>query len=248
VSQPAEQRRAEFAAHRRELNRKLKMAFLAGAEERSRAEHGRGLTEQELLRITWDYPGTCQRRSTARTTEGRRRCIWRRWRRWLWSGSSQHVGALWHPWGQTGHRGRNCRDRRRARGRRACLLGYRGRRSQRSWRAPRTSSTACPAPSSAAGRTRRHARAAGGAHRGGCAAKSVRGPGSASRPGGDDIPTRRRPAGRRPASAGPVSERGHCINPCDQNRETRPRNNAASGRSLPGRDLPEIRSPYRPRQ
>ena len=49
--------KAEWTAHRHELNRKLRAAFLAGAEERSRAERGRGLTESEVLRLSWDYPG-----------------------------------------------------------------------------------------------------------------------------------------------------------------------------------------------
>ena len=47
----------DIRQHRIELNRKLRAAFLAGAEERSRAERGRGLTELEVLRLSWDYPG-----------------------------------------------------------------------------------------------------------------------------------------------------------------------------------------------
>ena len=35
--------KADWPAHGHELNRKLRAAFLAGAEERSRAERGRGL-------------------------------------------------------------------------------------------------------------------------------------------------------------------------------------------------------------
>jgi hypothetical protein len=41
----------------RELNRRLRAAFIAGAEERSRREAGRGLTEQELERVLRRYPG-----------------------------------------------------------------------------------------------------------------------------------------------------------------------------------------------
>ena len=41
----------------RELNRRLRVAFIAGAEERSRREAGRGLTEQELERVLRRYPG-----------------------------------------------------------------------------------------------------------------------------------------------------------------------------------------------
>ena len=48
---------AAFAEHRRELNRKLRAAFLAGAEERSRAVDGRGLNEDELRRVMAEYPG-----------------------------------------------------------------------------------------------------------------------------------------------------------------------------------------------
>lgn len=43
-------------ARRADLNRRLRAAFLAGAEERSRADHGRGLTEDELRRILRHYP------------------------------------------------------------------------------------------------------------------------------------------------------------------------------------------------
>jgi hypothetical protein len=40
-----------------ELNRRLRLAFLRGAEERSRLEHGRGLTADELHRVVARYPG-----------------------------------------------------------------------------------------------------------------------------------------------------------------------------------------------
>ena len=45
------------ADHRRALNRELRAAFLAGAEERSFREQGRGLTEAELLAVLRRYPG-----------------------------------------------------------------------------------------------------------------------------------------------------------------------------------------------
>lgn len=44
-------------ARRAELNRKLRQAFIEGAEERSRRELGRGLTPDELDRILRRYPG-----------------------------------------------------------------------------------------------------------------------------------------------------------------------------------------------
>ena len=39
------------------LNRRLRLAFLAGAEEDSRRRLGRGLTDEELERVLWRYPG-----------------------------------------------------------------------------------------------------------------------------------------------------------------------------------------------
>jgi hypothetical protein len=50
---------AQVAETRRraELNRRLRLAFLAGAEERSVREHGRGLTADELRRVLRRYPG-----------------------------------------------------------------------------------------------------------------------------------------------------------------------------------------------
>jgi len=44
-------------ARRLELNRKLRRAFVAGAEERSQRELGRGLTSDELRRVLRRYPG-----------------------------------------------------------------------------------------------------------------------------------------------------------------------------------------------
>src|SRR5437868_989646 len=48
---------ADFRQHRIELNRKLRAAFLAGAEEPSVAETGRGLKDEELQRVMQWYPG-----------------------------------------------------------------------------------------------------------------------------------------------------------------------------------------------
>lgn len=42
---------------RHELNRRLRAAFVEGAEERSRKAHSRGLTDEELRRIMRRYPG-----------------------------------------------------------------------------------------------------------------------------------------------------------------------------------------------
>ena len=47
----------ERAPRRTELNRKLRRAFVEGAEERSQRELGRGLTTEELRRILRRYPG-----------------------------------------------------------------------------------------------------------------------------------------------------------------------------------------------
>ena len=41
----------------RELNRRLRTAFIEGAEERSRREVGRGLSDEELERVLRRYPG-----------------------------------------------------------------------------------------------------------------------------------------------------------------------------------------------
>lgn len=45
------------AARRSELNRRLRQAFLEGAEERSMRVLGRGLTDDELRRVLRWYPG-----------------------------------------------------------------------------------------------------------------------------------------------------------------------------------------------
>jgi hypothetical protein len=42
---------------RSELNRQLRLAFIAGAEERSLREHGRALTADELRHVLRRYPG-----------------------------------------------------------------------------------------------------------------------------------------------------------------------------------------------
>ena len=47
----------DLRQHRVELNALLRAAVLAGAEERSVAEKGRGLTEEKLRRVMRDYPG-----------------------------------------------------------------------------------------------------------------------------------------------------------------------------------------------
>jgi hypothetical protein len=44
-------------SRRRELNRRLRLAFIAGAEERSLRELGRPLTADELRRVLERYPG-----------------------------------------------------------------------------------------------------------------------------------------------------------------------------------------------
>jgi hypothetical protein len=54
-----------LAVHRRDLNRRLRLAFIAGAEERSRESMGRGLTDDEFERIIERYPGDVKDRSRA---------------------------------------------------------------------------------------------------------------------------------------------------------------------------------------
>ena len=49
--------RAALADRRVELNRRLRLAFLQGSEERSRADHDRALTTEELKRVLLRYPG-----------------------------------------------------------------------------------------------------------------------------------------------------------------------------------------------
>ena len=45
------------ASRRSALNRRLRIAFIAGAEEDSRSTLGRGLTDEELRRVLRRYPG-----------------------------------------------------------------------------------------------------------------------------------------------------------------------------------------------
>jgi hypothetical protein len=45
------------ASRRSALNRRLRIAFIAGAEEDSRSRLGRGLSEEELQRVLRRYPG-----------------------------------------------------------------------------------------------------------------------------------------------------------------------------------------------
>jgi hypothetical protein len=47
----------QAAARRRDLNRRLREAFLNGAEQYSRREHGRALTPDELDQVIDEYPG-----------------------------------------------------------------------------------------------------------------------------------------------------------------------------------------------
>jgi hypothetical protein len=42
---------------RANLNRRLRLAFMKGAEEHSRREAGRGLSEAEVKRVLRRYPG-----------------------------------------------------------------------------------------------------------------------------------------------------------------------------------------------
>jgi hypothetical protein len=46
---------------RADLNRRLRAAFLIGAEERSQRDHGRGLSDNELQRTLTAYPGDLPR-------------------------------------------------------------------------------------------------------------------------------------------------------------------------------------------
>jgi hypothetical protein len=51
-----------LTARRADLNRRLRLAFIGGAEERSRARLGRGLTDEELERVLRWYPGDAPER------------------------------------------------------------------------------------------------------------------------------------------------------------------------------------------
>jgi predicted GNAT family N-acyltransferase len=60
---------ARLAAHRRDLNQRLRLAFVAGAEERSRETVGRGLTEEALELVIERYPDLPVRVLTTDTTQ-----------------------------------------------------------------------------------------------------------------------------------------------------------------------------------
>jgi hypothetical protein len=47
---------------REHLNKRLRAAFVGGAEEDTRRRLGRGLTPDELERVLWRYPGDAMRR------------------------------------------------------------------------------------------------------------------------------------------------------------------------------------------
>ena len=55
ADQQAESKRLEM--RRRDLNQRLRLAFIAGAEQRSRQTVGCGLTGEELQRVLRRYPG-----------------------------------------------------------------------------------------------------------------------------------------------------------------------------------------------
>jgi hypothetical protein len=55
MSDRSESNRSEGA--RKRLNERLRAEFLAGAEEQSRRRLGRGLTREEVERVTRRYPG-----------------------------------------------------------------------------------------------------------------------------------------------------------------------------------------------
>ena len=61
-----------LGARRRDLNQRLRLAFIAGAEERSRRTVGRGLTDDELRRVMSRYPGDVTGRSPADPAAPRR--------------------------------------------------------------------------------------------------------------------------------------------------------------------------------
>jgi hypothetical protein len=56
-STPDDERRARLDERRARLNQRLRRAFVEGAEEDSRRRLGRGLTDEELERVLWHYPG-----------------------------------------------------------------------------------------------------------------------------------------------------------------------------------------------
>ena len=48
---------SRYAEKQRELNQRLRLAFILGAEDRSRLTLRRGLTHEELQRVLARYPG-----------------------------------------------------------------------------------------------------------------------------------------------------------------------------------------------
>jgi hypothetical protein len=52
------------------LNRRLRQAFIEGAEEDSRRRLGRGLTGEELVRVLRHYPGDVPERAEHGTSKG----------------------------------------------------------------------------------------------------------------------------------------------------------------------------------
>jgi hypothetical protein len=63
TDRPPDPRR--LAVRRRVLNQRLRLAFIAGAEELSRRTVGRGLTDDELRRVMSRHPGDLPGRSPA---------------------------------------------------------------------------------------------------------------------------------------------------------------------------------------
>jgi hypothetical protein len=51
-----------LTGRRADLNRRLRLAFIEGAEGDSRSRLGRGLTEEELQRVLRRYPGDAPER------------------------------------------------------------------------------------------------------------------------------------------------------------------------------------------
>ena len=48
---------SEYAEKVRERDQRLRLAFIAGADDRFRSTLGRGLTDEELQRVLARYPG-----------------------------------------------------------------------------------------------------------------------------------------------------------------------------------------------
>jgi hypothetical protein len=56
-TKPSTLAHADAALYRQVLNQKLRLAFIAGAEERARHTMGRPLSADELRRVLCRYPG-----------------------------------------------------------------------------------------------------------------------------------------------------------------------------------------------